>query len=590
MWHRTHLALEWLIAKLPEMLRCEWHRTRPALRCLIVMWLVFLHVFFLLTVFCIFGLSRLGQPSERMANLFPFYPDVEMAIVGQTNDGTPSPAAVSIADRDVYFRGLIEACSGPWKLGIAPCVARSDFGFHGAVASTSAYLDEPPTYEEVLFNSYGLYDFDEVPAEILDASAHLVVRGSFDTGTTKCSSHLLLFHQWIFGGEATRTEVPPRASSSEDFTFHHWTCFTEFSVHEYLVGSGPAKISVQHPNSGVPYDTADTPSLSAYEDELESLRSQIAEEYEGIEWVGWLGPSYNATVESLTAYALWDVQKGDDDIVRVVSPNAAYYEDSGVTGSALERLQAPLADFRRDIKAAHESRVSRTSGRVGVGTETPELVSDVFKLPEYYEETGAYDNPIATPVPPPTSPYPPMDLYGELWTDPQPEVDLAWTAPASSQVTTYKIMRVDSLGTEIIVAEIPSEFVEVTDRNLPIAGAEYTYTVIAVNEHGESPPSGTAVIRNGAPNAPTGLYVSLEPGNEADLEWYAPPSSYVTGYRIDRKTGNGAWVTLSDNLPTDYLNSTDWNLQSGTTYTYRVVALNGWSTSAPSAPYVLRVP
>ena len=112
----------------------------------------------------------------------------------------------------------------------------------------------------------------------------------------------------------------------------------------------------------------------------------------------------------------------------------------------------------------------------------------------------------------------------------------------------------------------------------------------AVNEHGESPPSGKAVIRNGVPNAPTGLWAELQPGNEADLGWDASASSYVTGYRVERKTGSGAWVTIKDNLSTEYLNSTDWNLQSGTTYTYTVIAVNEHGESAPSAPYVLRVP
>ena len=68
-------------------------------------------------------------------------------------------------------------------------------------------------------------------------------------------------------------------------------------------------------------------------------------------------------------------------------------------------------------------------------------------------------------------------------------------APASSQVPSYKIMRVDNLGTEVVVAQIPAELVEYTDGRLPVAGAEYTYTVIAVNRHGESPPSAPYVLR-----------------------------------------------------------------------------------------------
>ena len=443
----------------------------------------------------------------------------------------------------------------------------------------------------MLFNSWDGVSLSDVPEYALTGSTHIVVRGRFLDNSLRCKGYPVINPEWAVDNVALGVPEPTEGQRVVvDFGIHHWMCFAELTVHEYFVGAGGTRLNVNIAAAAVPYDSSLDFESNHEQSTLDRYSALVTDHFFGSDWVVWLGPSYSIAVEAWTAYSFWDVQKGDDDIVRIVSPVANYYEDAGVSGSALDRLKAPLSDFRRDIKAAHASRVTRTSGRIGVGTDTPNMVADVFKLEDYYEEVGAYHYPIATPAPPPTSPYPPTDLYGERWTDPQPEVDLAWTAPVSSQVTTYKIMRVDSLGTEIVVAEIPSEFVEVTDRHLPIAGAEYTYTVIAVNRHGESPPSGTAVIRNGAPNAPTGLYVSLEPGNEADLEWYAPPTSYVTGYRIDRKTGNGAWVTLSDNLSTDYLNSTDWNLQSGTTYTYRVVALNGWSESAPSAPYVLQVP
>ena len=184
----------------------------------------------------------------------------------------------------------------------------------------------------------------------------------------------------------------------------------------------------------------------------------------------------------------------------------------------------------------------------------------------------------------------PTDLHGERRADPEPEVHLAWTAPVSSQVTTYKIMRVDNLGTETVVAEIPAELVEFTDRHHPLAGVEYTYTVIAVNEHGARAPSVGAVIRNGAPNAPAGLYVSLQSGNEAGLEWDAPASSYFTHYRVERKLGINTWGTIVQSIPAEYRNTTDRRLQSGVTYAYRVVAFNEWSESAPSVPFVLRVP
>ena len=552
-----------------------WKRLDSSVKIIIVAWVVALHLVF--------------------AGLVYLYFDVTGGLGIGSYVETPTPLELTeVAERRARTHlpnGSVTPCIVRSETEVAPCAPRRTFGLRGVIPQSSVFPADPPTYEEVLFNSYGLYSPEEIPEDTLSGSAHLVVRGIFDPDRTQCAGHPLLFPAWVFGDDVATPSAAVNSITSDDLTFHHWTCFAEFSVHEYLVGGGPRKLSVQLPTSGVPYDTANTPSLESYGEELELLRSRVADSVEGFEWVAWLGPSYNALVESLAAYALWDLQKDDDEVVRVVSPDAAYYRESGLTGSELDRLQAPLTDFRRDIKAAHTARVGRTSGRVGVDVDTPELIGNVYNLPRYYKEIGAYDNPIATPAPPPTSPYPPTGLLVTRWTNPIPEVDLEWYAPVSSTVTHYKIVRIDSLGNEKVIAEaLPGEFTETTDRDLPVAGVEYTYTVIAVNDHGESAPTAGSSVRNGPPNPPTDLYVSLQPGNEADLEWYAPASSHVTGYRVERKQGNGAWVTLQDDIPSEYLETTDFGLVSGQAYTYRVIALGEWADSTPSTPYILHVP
>ena len=411
---------------------------------------------------------------------------------------------------------------------------------------------------------------------------HFIVRGVAVPGSTRCASHgpdVLI--------KVTETDELKVGGAMTDID-----CYTDIAVRQYIFGSGPSRITYRSGGRSVDELSGDFGTVERDSAYFADITSPLTKSLEGYEWIIWLTTPQDASQGAWKATSMWDVQRREDGAIVGVSRYRVGSNDESVY---LDELEPALEDFVPDTKAAMAHYVELYGGKIGDSTNAPSFISspDLSSVYEYIKLMGALDVPGFTFTPPPPSPLlpsAPTDLYGELWTDPQPEVDLAWTAPVSSQVTTYKIMRVDSLGTEIVVAEIPSEFVEVTDRHLPIAGAEYTYTVIAVNEHGESPPSGPAVIRNGAPNAPTGLYVSLEPGNEADLEWYAPPTSYVTGYRIDRKTGNGAWVTLSDNLSTDYLNSTDWNLQSGTTYTYRVVALNGWSASPPSTPFVLRVP
>ena len=224
--------------------------------------------------------------------------------------------------------------------------------------------------------------------------------------------------------------------------------------------------------------------------------------------------------------------------------------------------------------------VISTGGR-GLGSEA--------ELPTPLQMTAWAEEALA-----PIAPNRPAGLYGSLGTDPQLqlEVVLSWDAPVGPQVDTYKIVRVDSLGTESVIADsIPAEFLEYTDSHLPLFGAMYTYTVIAVNAHGESAPSSAEMTLNGVPNAPTILQATLEQGNESHLEWTAPSSSYVTHYRVERNVGNTTWVTIEPSIPAEYLNTTDrYPLQSGKTYTYRVIALNEWSESAPSELYELRVP
>ena len=460
------------------------------------------------------------------------------------------------------------------------------------MARSRSLPTQPPSLEAMLFNSWDGVSLSDVPEYALAGSTHIVVRGRFLDDSLRCKGYPVVNPEWAVDNAALGVPEPTEGQRIVvDFGIHHWMCFAEFTVHEYLVGSGGPRLNVNIAAAAVPYDSSIDFESNHKQSVLDRYSESVTDHFFGSDWVVWLGPSYSMAVEAWTAYSFWDVQKGNDGIVRIISPVADYYEDAGVSGIALDRLKAPLSDFRRNIKAAHASRTERTSGRIGVGTDTPELVTDTFKLEDYYEEVGAYSYPIATPAPPPTRPYAPTGLLVTRWTNPIPEVDLEWYAPVSSTVTHYKIVRIDSLGNEKVIAEaLPGEFTETTDRDLPVAGVEYTYTVIAVNDHGESAPSAGDTVRNGPPNPPTDLYVSLQPGNEADLEWYAPASSHVTGYRVERRQGNGAWVTLQDNIPSEYLETTDFGLVSGQTYTYRVIALGEWADSTPSTPYTLRVP
>ena len=321
-----------------------------------------------------------------------------------------------------------------------------------------------------------------------NTAPHFIVRGVAVPGSTRCASHAP--PTILLKGSDTDTLETWNAGTSID-------CYTDIAVREYIFGTGSSRIMFQSGWRSVDEISPDFGTVERDSAYYADITGPLVESLEGYEWIFWLTTPLGASVGTWRATSLWDVQHRDDGAIVGVSRSRNRSNDESVY---LNELEPALEDFVTDTKAAMAHYVDLYGGRIGDSSNAPLFISspDLSSVYEYIKSMGALDIPGFTFTPPPPSPLiptAPTDLYGELRTDPRPEVDLAWTAPVSSQVTTYKITRVDSLGAETVVAEIPAEFVEVTDRNLPIAGAEYTYTVIAVNEHGESAPSAPYVLR-----------------------------------------------------------------------------------------------
>ncbi len=317
---------------------------------------------------------------------------------------------------------------------------------------------------------------------------HFIVRGVAVPGSTRCASY-----------------VPPSIllKGSETDTLETWSpgtaieCYTDIAVREYVFGTGPSRITFQSGGRSVDEISPDFGTVERDSAYFADITSPLTASLEGYEWIFWLTTPLDASVGAWRATSLWDVQRRDDDAIVGVSRYRVGSDDESVY---LDELEPALDAFVTDTKAAMAHYVKLYDGKIGDSANAPSFISspELSSVYEYIKLMGALEVPGFTFTPPPPSPLiptAPTGLRGELRTAPQPEVDLAWTAPVSSQVTTYKIMRVDSLGTEIVVAEIPAELAEYTDRHLPLAGAQYTYTVIAVNEHGESAPSAPFVLR-----------------------------------------------------------------------------------------------
>jgi len=161
------------------------------------------------------------------------------------------------------------------------------------------------------------------------------------------------------------------------------------------------------------------------------------------------------------------------------------------------------------------------------------------------------------------------------------QVTLSWTAPASdggSHVSGYNVFEgtTADLSGSAPVTNVTGTAVTLADR---INGTTYYFWVTAVNEIGEGPPSNEVqAVPVTVPGAPTGLTATA--GNsQVTLSWTAPASdggSHVSGYLIYQGTSpggetgnpvNGSLVTATSNTVT--------GLTNGTTYYFRVTAVNG---------------
>ena len=168
-------------------------------------------------------------------------------------------------------------------------------------------------------------------------------------------------------------------------------------------------------------------------------------------------------------------------------------------------------------------------------------------------------------------------------------VSLSWTAPSSnggSAITGYNVYRATSAGAEG-TTPVATHVTGTTFTDTGLAnGTTYFYTVAAVNAVGTSPQSGeaSATPRATVPSAPTGLVASGGSGSVA-LSWTVPTldgGSPITGYNVYRATSAGAEGTTPFATNVNGSSFTDTSVVNGTTYYYKVAAINGVGTSPQS--------
>ena len=158
---------------------------------------------------------------------------------------------------------------------------------------------------------------------------------------------------------------------------------------------------------------------------------------------------------------------------------------------------------------------------------------------------------------------------------------VSWTASSSIEypVTSY------------IVTSSPGGFTATTTGTTAIVtgltnGTGYTFTVLAINDIGQSPASAASasVTTLTVPGAPTGVVGVVIGSGSVTVTWVAPTStggSSITGYTVTPSPTPATSPIAVSLLDFTY---TFTNLTNGTPYTFTVFATNTQGNSASSAP------
>ncbi len=221
-------------------------------------------------------------------------------------------------------------------------------------------------------------------------------------------------------------------------------------------------------------------------------------------------------------------------------------------------------------------------------------------------ETTSQDSNVATPSANPEPPPPPEALPGAPG---QPSgvggdgiVELSWTpaeTAAADQVIGYRVQykREDANAYTIAFANTGSALPRVTVPGLT-NGNRYLFRVAAINADGQggwSPVSAAVMPSVAVPEAP-GRPVGSAGNAQVSLQWDAPASDggrAITGYAVQRSTDGQVWTTAIGNTSSDGRTATVTGLTNGTSYVFRVAAINtsgqgpwseGSAAVAPTAP------
>ncbi|MFN3655253.1 MAG: fibronectin type III domain-containing protein, partial [Candidatus Nitrosotenuis sp.] len=176
------------------------------------------------------------------------------------------------------------------------------------------------------------------------------------------------------------------------------------------------------------------------------------------------------------------------------------------------------------------------------------------------------------------------------------QVNLYWSAPSNNggyPISGYKIeFRVGSGSYNTLVLNTASTTTSYSHQGLT-TNQVYIYRVYAITSFGTSQEASAEALAQPtssssatAPGAPTNLSATAVSPTQINLIWSAPSnigSSPITGYKIEVKSASGSYSTLTSNTGTTSTTYQHPGLTTGTTYTYKVSAVNSVGAGSASS-------
>ena len=285
-----------------------------------------------------------------------------------------------------YLQEIVPPCLPVEESEQDPCLGAPGFLKQAGSSGLLAELKELPPFNDILLAKVM---GDKISPGLIP---HIVIRGKIQTDTTRCELYPIKSYSYenpsITGG-------------------YHYYFFADISIHEYIIGEGPAELTVGMHKELVILTEQQLADWTNIRDEwvvewLEYPQTRTASLYEGKELVLLLRVSSTVALESWAVSGwwgtVWFLQRNDNGEI------IALEQDISRARTPEERswFILPLSELIQQIKEAAEHRATVTGGRIGEDPTLPMLVTDANRLQEFYGAVGAvYEGEDATVLPPP---------------------------------------------------------------------------------------------------------------------------------------------------------------------------------------------